>query len=413
MVGTAEHLSIFLFFLASLQVVISTRLKIEIFTHDKRIRRELDDSRSSYAVVKRADGACTDYAKVDDTKNLTYPSGFENLTKPWEVNSKTTVARSPTVTTGIKKFFIFKVPGLVGVTIEGVLNTLEQHGCLSFPYGGSVRDQFLNAIPNDLDMETNCDNETILRICKDAWGEENCDGSKTSGIVHIGNITIGGGETDVIDASVWSETFFGSGVALEYTTNSLAYFSGGLDIVIDLTGYGINDTCHKKIRIPVGEDMRYEWANYKGDTIKVYRYWKLRVKGYNPVDMSTKNYIVSEAMSRILNNNKTFKSFYCSNALGGKWNSKEKICEIQQENCAAALRKKDGYDTKFKDDLDQFWNSTAEKVVSKLGCGSCKSSNGEWKDLCSSPVSSSVSTHAPLLMLLPTLLAVVMQIKDF
>ena len=82
-------------------------------------------------------------------------------------------------------------------------------------------------------------------------------------------------------------TFFGSGVALEYTTNSLAYFSSGLDIVIDVTGYGINDTCNKEIRIPVGKDMRYEWANYKNDTTKVYHYWKLRVKGYNPVDMNT------------------------------------------------------------------------------------------------------------------------------
>ena len=407
MVRTVECLSIFLFF-TSLQVVKSSRFKIDILTLDRRIRQEVDDSRS-LVVVKRAENACTDYAKVDDTQNLNYPSGFENLPKPWEVNPKTTVARSATVTTSIKTFFTLKVPGLGATTIEDVLNKLEQHGCLSFPYGGSVRDQFLNMTPNDLDMESNCNNETILRICKNAWGVKNCSGNKKNGIVHIGNMKTGGGDIEeVIDATVWNETFFGSGVALEYTTNSLAYFSSGLDIVIDLTGYGINDTCNKEIRIPVGGDMRYEWANYKNDTVKVYRYWKLRVKGYNPVDMNTKKFIVSDAMSRIMTNNITFKSFYCLTALGGKWKSKNNTCEIQK-NCTDALKKKYIYDRKFEDDLGEFWRNTTKDVISKLGCGSCNTTKGEWMKLCSS----SSPTQMHFFMLLPTLLAVVTQIKNY
>ena len=57
-----------------------------------------------------------------DTQNLTYPSGFENLPKPWEVNPKTTVAKSATVTTGIKNLFTLKVPGLGRAIIEDVFN---------------------------------------------------------------------------------------------------------------------------------------------------------------------------------------------------------------------------------------------------------------------------------------------------
>ena len=112
-----------------------------------------------------------------------------------------------------------------------------------------------------------------------------------------------------------------------------------------------------------------------------------------------------------MTNNKTFKSFYCSAALKGKWKSKNITCEIQQENCTDALRNKNNYDSKFKDDLDQFWTCTAEKVVSKLGCDYCNTSSGEWKKLCSS--SSSLPTQMHFLMLLPTVLAVVMQIKEF
>ena len=88
--------------------------------------------------------------------------------------------------------------------------------------------------------------------CREKWGLSNCHRSKGS-IVHIGvgEEKAEDEETNNIDAASWNERLFCDGTSLEYTTNSISYFRDGLDIVIDITGYGVNDTCNKKIRIPL------------------------------------------------------------------------------------------------------------------------------------------------------------------
>ena len=361
MVRTVERFSIFLFFLASLQAVISTRFKINIPTLDRRSRRELDDL-SSYTI------ACTNYTIVENTTNLDYPIGFDDLEKPWEVNNHTTLAKSFVVTDGIQTFLRMEVPGLNGIKAEEVLNVLQKEGCLSFPYGGLVRDQFLGKPPNDLDMETNCDNDTILEICGRYWGEKNC--SRGGGqIVHIGMDI---GDKEKIDVSEWNETFFGSGVALEYTTNSLAFFSGGLDIVIDITGHGINDTCYKKIRIPVGDDLRDNWAYFQNENnTKVYRYWKLRFKGYDAADASTKSYIFSEAIKNIEKDTSRFLKYYCKTFLKGKWKNSTTMCSIESDKCSNAVR----YYNVFEEDLGNldFWRKNVKSKVLEFVCDNCSS----------------------------------------
>ena len=148
----------------------------------------------------------------------------------------------------------------------------------------------MNAKVNDLDMESNCEPEQLLEECEREWGNSNCGGSN---IVHVGNKDANDGTTDVIDAANWNGTFFGDGIALEYTTNSLAYFADGLNIVIDITGTGITDTCTMKIRIPVDANMRDEWTLQS--YIKVFWFWKLRKKGYTAIDD------VSNAKALIMN----------------------------------------------------------------------------------------------------------------
>ena len=71
--------------------------------------------------------------------------------------------------------FKLEVPGLKRLSIQHVLDHLELKGCLSFPFGGCVRDQFLEALPGDLDMETNCDRKYFNGICVARYGEENCE----------------------------------------------------------------------------------------------------------------------------------------------------------------------------------------------------------------------------------------------
>ena len=340
-------------------MVSSTRFKIAI---------PVDERESMQArLAKRAGDACSDYQLVSDTSSLSYPVGFQHLKKPWDENPRTTVATSETVTAGIKLLLPLRVPGLNGVTIKGVMDELQQRGCLTFPYGGSVRDQFLEVTPADLDMETNCEPETILAVCKRAWGASNCFRFSDSMIVHIGDSAATDGDTDVMDASNWSKTFFGSRIHLEYTTNSMAYFGDDLNIIIDITGHGISDTCSRKVRIPVGVDQRQEWVS----ATKVYRFWKLRIKGYTAVDSDTMSFIVSEAKKGISNNSTEFQSFYCKNALTGQWMSLGASCVIPKHSCDGALKKKKKYDTAFKMDLGDFWGDKAKPLIEGLECRSC------------------------------------------
>lgn len=386
MVLTARLSLLFLAF-TFLQVVSSTRFKVSLPANEI-------ESVGAH-LTKRASDACADYKLVSGTANLSYPTGFQHLQKPWDENPNTTVATSPTVTAGIDRLLILKVPGLNGVTIEEVMEKLQQHGCLSFPFGGPVRDQFLGVSPVDLDMETNCAAEEILNICKETWGPSNCSPISSNMIVHIGDSATDG-ETDVIDTSNWNETFFGSGIALEYATNSMAYFGDVLNITIDITGHGINDTCNKNIRIPVAIDERQMWVS----TNKVYRFWKLRIKGYKAIDNDTMSFIVSEAEKRISGNFPGFQSFYCKNALTGQWMSSRATCIIPKDSCQGALSKKLQYDTAFEMDLGGFWANKVKAFVEGLECNSCSATAGEnaCRPVSTTSPSGSVSTTSPIVI---------------
>ena len=108
--------------------------------------------------------ACSEYETVADPEDFLLPQGFEDLPRPWVDNPPATTGISATVTQGIDSLFRLKVPGLGGQRIADVIEELKREGCLSFPWGGSVRDQFLGALPADLDMESNCSPDKMQNI---------------------------------------------------------------------------------------------------------------------------------------------------------------------------------------------------------------------------------------------------------
>ena len=326
-----------------------------------------ESARDSFA--KRAGGGCSDFVRVQNPGSLNFPDGFQHLQRPWIDNYRAYAGTSETVTYGINHLFTLKVPGLEGQTIMEVIGVLKRNGCLSFPFGGAVRDQFLGLIPQDLDMESNCDADTLYRICKQNWDHRssNCrrSASVTNPIIHIGNSSEKDGETEPLDAANWDETFFGNGAALEYTTNSIAYIGEGLDIIIDLTGMGFNDTCKKFIRIPA--DDWDQWVNHSEGRTKVFRYWKLRVKGYTPVDADTMTFITDMAQYFIDEQPDPSLKFYCETVLHGKWASP--TCQI--DSCEAAIKNKIKYDEYLKMDLGAFWIDTAKEMVDNLSISQC------------------------------------------
>ena len=140
-----------------------------------------------------------------------------------------------------------------------------------------------------------------------------------------------------------------------------------LNIVIDITGQGVSDTCYGIIRIPVSADMREQWVSPE----KLFLFWKLRVMGYRAADADTLSYIVSKTKRLIMDTPEKFQNIYCSTVLSGQFNYS--TCSMVNVLCLEALREKDIFDATFEIDLDMFWSDTVKPMIDGLDYGSCSS----------------------------------------
>lgn len=319
-------------------------------------------------VSRRATAACEDYSEVNTT-SLSAPEGFESLPKPWIDGTLDVKAYwSATVSSGIEHLLNLTVPGLDGSTVRDVFDYLKVQGpCLIFPFGGVVRDQFLGKPSNDVDAEISCSANRARALCTKRWGADSCqdvtDPDLRSGYTYIGSRTasVSAGDTQGIDMAIWELTFFAKLTDFEYTANSLAYDMYGSQVVLDLTSTGVADACAKKIRIPTSNFSL--WDSWKTDQ-KVYRYWKLRVKGFSSVDSATEAYIVSEAKSFIAHRGETFTMFYCSYVLTGRYIDLDNSCSFVE--CSHIQAKVQLYSDFFSSDMGSFWNQTAKPVADSL-----------------------------------------------
>ena len=356
MAAAARFYTVLIVFLAVSHVAFTLRFKIAIPEEGREALR--------HRLTKRRSEVCKNYRVEESAQKLQYSDAYDDeyLKKPWEKIERTVVYSSPEVTKGMEDMFKLQVPGLEGATIGEVLDHLhEEAGCLCFPYGECIRDQFLEETPKGLDVETNCDHQRFNQMCVEKWGAPNCksDG-KTEHIGSMANNDIG--RTDIIDVENWEETFFGVGTDLEYTTNSIAYFARGKNIVIDLTGTGVSDTCGKLIRIPVDGKLRVAWHS----DIKIFSYWKLRVEEYKEADQETLDYIKEQVVDMMDKREDEFKKYYCKYALLGDMDA---TCEIPIKSCPNI--KKQAFDRVFSEDLQGHWDETGKGLVNKLECDSC------------------------------------------
>lgn len=252
------------------------------------------------------------------------------------------------------------VPGLEPNTVVAdVLTQLRNEGCPVYIYGGVVRDQFLGRTPNDVDAEVNCSISRVVTICKQQWGEKNC-GKVTDIITHIGTPF----DPKAVDLAPTTSTFYASLSQLEYTANSLAYDTNGLDIIIDIPGNGVEDVCAKRIRIPSDDNSETSWDLWKtADPYKMYRYWKLCSKKFNAYNEETKHYIVSSAKTAIGGDSprgRQFKKFYCDAVYGLRYNSERNSCPSTGEVCTSKSATSITYRMVLDDDLSESYVTALE-----------------------------------------------------
>ena len=261
------------------------------------------------------------------------------------LNQRVRFYRSRHASQTIAEFLrIAPVSGIQG-TIENVLETLRSEGCPVYIYGGVVRDQFLGRAPNDVDVEVDCTITTVVMICKREWGQMNC-GEESDRITHIGTPD---NPSEQVDLYPTTSTFYGSLSNLEYTANSLAYDTNGNDVIIDLPGNGVSDVCARKIRIPSDDNSEQSWDEWRradSSGKKLFRFWKLRSKGFTAHNRATEDYIVRYSMEAIGGQSPTgagFKSFYCSAVYDVSYNPIQNTCQATANVCTEKSSTAAGY----------------------------------------------------------------------
>ena len=258
----------------------------------------------------------------------------------------------------------------IGTNVRTVFNKLREGGCLPFFMGGSVRDQFLGKLINDVDIQVDCTIDRFLQICQREWMLDKTCGripNISRPLGYIGTMVM----NKNIDLGPTNITFLTDISYLDYTANDLAYDTNGNDVIIDLTGKGANDTCHKIIRIPSDDDSRASWDTWLNNTegSSLYRFWKLRRIMFEALNNATSQYIIKHAKSKITNDTNSFPTFYCETIYHVTYTESTKTCSTCQGNNETAQQ----YKSKFREDLGDFWMN---QVVPKYLPGCPDSSDG-------------------------------------
>ena len=307
----------------------------------------------------------------EDKRELSASSGY--ITIPNNVREKihpgARFYRSPSVESNIQNVLDREVDGLVGVMVRSVLSLLTGQGCYTFIFGGVVRDMFLNATPKDVDVEVGCNTSMVFNVCNESYGHYGNDVCSLSsrGIAHIGK-TIAGSDNKLDLASV--KGIFSSLEALEYTANSLAIDINGIpNVILDIPYYGVEDVCNKHIRIPAPNWSLWLIKDGQKNYKHLYRYWKLRTKGFTAVSVATKMWVVNQTKGAIDSDNGTgFQDFYCKQVFGAK-GIKDSACIYGDDlpsTCfsSSTMEKMSIYNNALVSDFgNKYWSDTLSLII--------------------------------------------------
>lgn len=315
-----------------------------------RVKIQLQsDNPSLYAKQLRTNGSCSDMIQVNRS-SLTLYGNLKRLGK--EVK----FWKSDTATENLAVFESMKVPGLKGQTVAEVFNALRKGNCYPYFLGGSVRDQFLNRIPNDADVEVDCSMATFVKLCIEKWGMQNCQSSPGSHVAHIGNTTVDK-DLEVMDIGTTNSTFYVPVYKLEYTVNSMAYDTNGNSVIIDLTGTGAQDACDHHIRIPSSDNSLFSWNLWLNNTQDVlYRFWKLRAKGLVAFNNATQKFVVKNAEEEMQAQPQSFAKFYCHYVFNSKYDQSKNKCMVDPAKCERGLMNAILYERVLSEDLGDYWS---------------------------------------------------------
>ncbi len=200
------------------------------------------------------------------------------------------------------------------------LAELRRNGCPTYIFGGAVRVTLLGRDSKDIDAETDCELKIVADICIKAFRSDLCHFRGTDDNIMLVNVGSKAHIDKTVDMGSNKNNFFESTNYLEYSPNTVAFDYGGANVVIGLSKYSVEDACNKKIRIPSDD-----WETWKDSNVikfdhgkKLFRFWKLRAKGFEPYNKKTTDFIISKAREYISRRDNWYpmKTFYCNITYG-------------------------------------------------------------------------------------------------
>jgi hypothetical protein len=184
----------------------------------------------------------------------------------------------------VNELYKVKIPTMKD-NVGEVVNKLLDNDVKVFLHGGTLRDFFLGKEKGtDIDLVFDKKLEDIQEICI----KEDFPCPVDKAVPKFQYILFGGDKGVSLEGVNMHTTFFVPLVKHEFTVSDLAYDLKN-NILIDITGKGMEDAVYRRIRITPPEKLWEQWA--QRDFKKPLRYYKLELINFKPIDKKTGAFI--------------------------------------------------------------------------------------------------------------------------
>lgn len=180
------------------------------------------------------------------------------------------------------KMILNKIPD-INETYQSAFEKIYTISKNIYIYGGTVRDMLLDIDPTDIDITFDSTLEKIENLCL----LTNWPCSEI--LPKYNKITFGTEKGITLEGSYKIDIFDKKMEQIDFTVNKLVYDIKN-NLIIDITGFGLEDIINKKIRIPVPPSKYKFWAK---DWKRPLLFFKMMLKGFTPINEETTNFVIS------------------------------------------------------------------------------------------------------------------------
>lgn len=171
----------------------------------------------------------------------------------------------------------------IGKSLGEIVDKLQSNGINYYYHGGLIRDILINVKSADVDIIFDKGVNSIVPICqKEGWP---CSDVR----IKEQYINFGLYKGDGLEGTNLKNSFNTDLATHEASVNDLAYDPRN-GIVIDITGFGLEDIINRKFRLGARPD---QWLSWVKDPKRPFRYFKLIQKGFEPLNGKLHDFIIN------------------------------------------------------------------------------------------------------------------------